>query len=96
MNQRKMLTGEVKSIYNQIMLHQDQAHTKGFLINPTYADDLILAGTNEQQIDDTDITMVERLKQYNLMVNETKKEKYKIPRPPRPPPPPHTLESRTN
>ena len=77
--------------------------TKGFLINPTYADDLTLAGTNEQQIDETEVIMVERLEQYNLMVNETKKEKYKIPRPPPPPPPPPTLddlmehrESRTN
>ena len=66
--------------------------TKGFFINPTYADDLTLAGTNEQQINDTEHVMVDRLTDYNLMVNASKKEKYQIPRPPPPAPPPPTLQ----
>ena len=70
--------------------HPIHTKTKGFLINPTYADDLTLAGTNERQIDDTEDIMVDRLKDYNLMVNAGKKEKYQIPRPPPPTPPPPT------
>ena len=66
--------------------------TKGFLIDPSYADDLTLGGTNEQQIDDTEIQMTDRLTEYNLKVNPTKKEKYEVPRPPPPPPPPPTIE----
>ena len=66
--------------------------TKGFLINPCYADDLTLAGTNNPQITDTETVMVERLTDYNLKVNGTKKESYDIPRPPPPPPPPPTIE----
>ena len=66
--------------------------TKGFLINPSYADDLTLAGTDEKQIDDTEEQMTDRLTDYNLKVNPTKKEKYEVPRPPPPPPPPPTIE----
>ena len=74
--------------------------TKGFLINPTYADDLTLAGTNERQIEDTETQMTERLTDYNLHVNATKREKYQAPRPPPPPAPPPTekelLEHKAN
>ena len=66
--------------------------TRGFLINPMYTDDLTLAGTNQQQIQDTKTVMTARLKEYDLKVNETKTEKYIIPRPPPPPPPPTTVE----
>ena len=66
--------------------------TKGFLINPIYADDLTMAGTNNPQITDTETVMVNRLDDYNLKVNGTKKESYEIPRPPPPPPPPPTME----
>ena len=66
--------------------------TKGFLINPSYADDLTLAGTDTRQTDDTEQQMTDRLTDYNLHVNPTKKEKYEIPRPPPPPPPPPTIE----
>ncbi len=61
-------------------------------INPTYADDLTLAGTNEQQADETEHIMVDRLTSYNLKVNASKKEKYQILRPPPPAPPPPTIE----
>ena len=72
--------------------HPIHTKTKGFLINPSYADDLTLGGTNEPQINDTEIQMTDRLTEYNLKVNPTKKEKYEVPRPPPPPPPPPTIE----
>ena len=66
--------------------------TKGFFIDPEYADDLTLAGTNNTQVHDTEKIMTKRLTEYNLKVNETKKEKYKVPRPPTPPPTPPTID----
>ena len=82
-------------IYYLAMCLRQPIHTKtkGFLINPSYADDLTLAGTNKPQIGDTEtIIMVERLTDYDLKVNATKREDYEVPRPPPPPPPPPTAE----
>ena len=59
--------------------------TKGFLINHTYADDITFAGTNKQQIDEIEEKMAKQLDRYNLKINASKTEKYKIPRP-KPPP----------
>ena len=53
--------------------------TKGFLINPTYADDITFAGTNRQQIDEIEEKMTKQLDRYNLKINASKTEKYKIP-----------------
>ena len=66
--------------------------TKGFLVNPTYADDITIAGTNKQQIDELEEKIPQKLEEYNLTVNADKTEKYEIPRPPAPPPPPATME----
>ena len=59
---------------------------KGFLINPTYADDLTIAGTNQMQVNELEQKMSAQLEKYNLKVNAEKTEKYEIPRPPPPPP----------
>ena len=56
--------------------------TKGFLINPTYADDITFAGTNKQQIDEIEEKMTKQLDRYNL----------KIPRPKPPPPTTTTVQ----
>ena len=57
---------------------------KGFLINPTYADDLTIAGTNQMQVNELEQKMSTQLEKYNLNVNAEKTEKYELPRPPPP------------
>ena len=59
---------------------------KGFLINPMYADDLTIAGTNKMQVNELEQKMSKQLEKYNLQVNAEKTEKYEIPRPPPPSP----------
>ena len=53
---------------------------KGFLINPTYADDLTIAGTNKIQVNEIKQRMTIQLEKYNLKVNTEKTERYEIPR----------------
>ena len=65
---------------------------KGFLIDPTYADDLTVASTNKRQTGELEQKMPQQLSKYNLTVNADKTEKYEIPRPPAPTPLPTTKE----
>ena len=45
---------------------------EGFLINPTYADDITFAGTNKQQIDEIEEKMTKQLDRYNLKINQVR------------------------
>ena len=60
---------------------------KGFLITPKYADDITYAGTCKAQIDEMEGKIPQKLEEYNLKVNNTKTERYTIPKPPPPPVP---------
>ena len=56
-------------------------------INPKYADDITYITTDETLYDTREAVTTERLKKYNLLINQTKTEKYIIPEPKRPKPP---------
>ena len=58
---------------------------KGFLTTPKYADDITYASTPKAHTDELEIKVPKRLKGYNLTVNNSKTEKYAIPKPPPPP-----------
>ena len=66
---------------------------KGFLSKPKYADDITYAGTSLKQIDELEEKIPIQLKEYNLTANETKTERYQIPKPPPPTPPKPLMES---
>ena len=66
---------------------------KGFLTKPKYADDITYAGTSKNQIDELETKIPQRLYDYDLKANETKTERYQIPKPPPPPPPKPTMET---
>ena len=68
---------------------------KGFLVDPMYADDITIAGTNKVQVQQIEEEMSIKLNNYNLSVNIDKTEKYQIPRPPPPPPPTPTIKELT-
>ena len=68
---------------------------KGFLVDPMYADDITIAGTNKVQVQQIEEKMTIKLNNYNLLVNKDKTEKYQIPRPPPPPPPTPTIKELT-
>ena len=75
-------------------LNTDIHRENSFNINPFYADDTTFAGTNslgKERLDNIEINTPLQLKKYNLTSNESKKEKYEVPRPPplEPPPPKH-------
>ena len=69
---------------------------KGFLVDPMYADDITIAGTNKVQVQQIEEKMTIKLNNYNLSVNIDKTEKYQIPRPPPPPPTPTIRELTEN
>lgn len=58
---------------------------KGFLISPKYADDITYGGTCKSQIDEIEVKVTQKVEGHNLKVNESKTEKYIIPKPPPPP-----------
>ena len=47
---------------------------KGFLINPTYADDMTIADTNKMQVNELEQKLSIQLKKYNLKVNADKQK----------------------
>ena len=66
-----------------------------FNVDPFYADDTTFAGTNEagkKRLNEIEDRAPKQLKIFNLKSNESKKEKFQIPRPPTPTPPLPTLE----
>ena len=58
--------------------------TIGFLPKPKYADDITYAGISKRQVDELETKIPRRLGQYDLTANETKTERYQIPKPPPP------------
>ena len=66
---------------------------KGFLTTPKYADDITYAGTSKAHIDELEIKVPKKLKEYDLTVNKSKTEKYTIPKPPPPPVPIPSMET---
>ena len=54
---------------------------KGFLLKPKYADDMTLLGTSKIQIDSIKQQLPAQLSKFNLQMNQSKTEKYTIPRP---------------
>ena len=66
---------------------------KGFLTTPRYADDITYASTSKAHIDELEIKVPKRLKVYDLTVNNSKTEKYTIPKPPPPPVPIPSMET---
>ena len=63
-----------------------------FLIKPKYADDTTYLTTSEETHQRTQLKLPTILKENNLVINESKTELYKIPKPPPPEPPPPTIE----
>ena len=59
---------------------------KGFLWKPKYADDITYVGTSKSQINELEVKIPTRLNEYDLTANETKTEKYQIPKSPHPAP----------
>ena len=66
---------------------------KGFCIQPKYADDMTYASTAKREIDDIEEKMPKILEKFNLEINNTKTERYQIPKPPPPIPPPPSMET---
>ena len=66
---------------------------KGFLTTPKYADDITYASTSKAHIDELEIKVPKKLKGYDLTVNNSKTEKYTIPKPPPPPVPIPSVET---
>ena len=66
---------------------------KGFLSTPKYADDVTYAGTSKCQVDELEVKVPVCLNEYHLTANETKTEKYQIPKPPPPIPPLPSMET---
>ena len=66
---------------------------KGSLTTPKYADDITYASTSKARIDELEIKVPKRLKGYDLTVNNSKTEKYTIPKPPPPPVPIPSMET---
>ena len=62
-----------------------QTKMKGFLTTPKYTDDITYASTSKAHIDELEIKVPKRLKGYDLTVNNSKTEKYTIPKLPPPP-----------
>ena len=73
--------------------HPIKTRMKGFLISPKYADDITYGGTCKSQIDEIEVKVPQKLEGHNLKVNESKTEKYIIPKPPPPPIPIPTMET---
>ena len=65
--------------------------SRGYLVQPKYADDITYAGISKRQIDELEIKVPARLNEYDLSANESKTEKYQIPKPPPPIPPPPSM-----
>ena len=68
-----------------------KTNMKGFLSTPKYVDDITYAGTSQPQ-DELEVKVPVRLNEYDLSANETKTEKYQIPKPPPPAPPNPSME----
>ena len=66
---------------------------KSFLSTPKYADDITYAGTSNVQINELEVKVPVRLTEYDLTANETKTEKYQIPKPPPRDPPKPSMET---
>ena len=60
---------------------------KDFITTPKYADDITYGGTCQMQINEIEAKVPQKLNEYDLSVNNTKTEKYVIPKPPPPPDP---------
>ena len=67
--------------------------TKGFLSKPKYADDITYDGTSKRQVDELETKIPLRLGEYDLTANETKMERYQIPKRPPPTPPKPSMET---
>ena len=65
--------------------------SRGYLVQPKYADDITYAGISKRQIDELEIKVPACLNEYDLSANESKTEKYQIPKPPPPIPPPPSM-----
>ena len=72
---------------------ETQSYLNKLLIAPKYADDITYASNNQKVINNIKDKIPNKLKTFNLTINETKTEMYQIPKPRPPPPPPPSLKT---
>ena len=58
---------------------QEHQNNATFTIRPKYADDITYASASYNVISHTKVTVPEKLKNFNLQVNEAKTEEYEVP-----------------
>ena len=71
----------------------NQDKNEGLPNNTKHADDITSGGTCTPQVDELEVKVPQRLDKYDLSVNDTKTEKYQIPKPPPPIPPKPSMET---
>ena len=62
-------------------LKEEQTQMYGFYLCPKYADDITYVTTSLEKLEEIEKDTPPKLKSYNLQVNQSKSEKYQIPRP---------------
>ena len=62
-------------------LKEEQTQMYGFYLCPKYADDITYVTTSQEKLEETGKDTSPKLQSYNLQVNQSKTEKYQIPRP---------------
>ena len=72
---------------------ESSTYINKLLIAPKYADDITYASNNKRIIDNIKNTVQNKLKKFNLTINESKTETYQIPKPSPPAPPPPSIET---
>ena len=72
------LAGHGHSITSNQPLQENQNNAT-FTVQPKYADDITYASTSYTVINHTKVIVPEKLKNFNLQVNETKTEEYEVP-----------------
>ena len=67
--------------YLDTCLKEEQTQMYGFYLCPKYADDITYVTTSLDKLEEIEKDTPPKLKSYNLQVNQSKTEKYQIPRP---------------